>query len=79
MTQQQIITVGNSLALPLSAEALAALGVGAGDAVNVFVVGRQMVVEPIDAGNRHEKFQAILNDIFARRRSAYEKLAEGHS
>jgi antitoxin component of MazEF toxin-antitoxin module len=79
MTQQQIITVGNVLALPLSAEALAALGIGPGDAVKVSVVGKQMVVEPIDAGDRQEKFQAILDDIFARRRSANQKLAEGHA
>jgi antitoxin component of MazEF toxin-antitoxin module len=77
MTQQQIIAVGGSLALPLPSEVLTALGIHAGDAVTVSVVGRQMVVEPISAAERQEKLQAVLDDVFERRRSAYQKLAEG--
>ena len=75
MTQQQIIAVGSSLVLPLPPEVLAALGIQAGDAVNVSLVGRQMVVEAV----RQERFQAVIDDTFERRRSAYQKLAEGHS
>jgi antitoxin component of MazEF toxin-antitoxin module len=79
MTQQQIIAIGSSLALPLPPEVLAALGIHAGDAVNVSVVGRQMVVEPAAGADRQERFQAVIDDIFERRRNAYQKLAEGHS
>jgi antitoxin component of MazEF toxin-antitoxin module len=79
MTQQQIIAVGSSLALPLPAEVLAALGIQAGDAVNVSLIGRQVVVEPVAGADRQERFQAVIDDIFERRRSAYQKLAEGPS
>jgi hypothetical protein len=55
------------------------LGIQAGDAVNVSLIGRQMVVEPGGGAYRQEIFQAVIDDIFERRRSAYQKLAKGHT
>ena len=78
MLQQQIIPVGNAAALPLPADVLDALGIKVGDAVNVTIVGRQLVIQPLDDAGEQKRYEAIVDDVFERRRSAYQKLAEGH-
>jgi len=77
MSQQQIITVEGSAALPLSQDVLSALGIKVGDRVDLSLVGRQLLVQSLEDAKQRERLQAIVDDVFERRRSAYEQLASG--
>ena len=77
MSQQQIINIEGAAALPLSAEVLSALGIKVGDNVDLSLVGRQLLVQSAQEAKAREQLNAIVDDVFERRRTAYEQLAKG--
>jgi antitoxin component of MazEF toxin-antitoxin module len=77
MSQQKIIMVEGTAMLPLPADIIYALNVRAGDTVELSVFEQQLRVVPFAHADRSARLDVIIDDIFARRREAYEQLAEG--
>jgi antitoxin component of MazEF toxin-antitoxin module len=75
--RQQIVTLAGSAALPLPPEIMSALGMKAGDTVELVLDGRQLRVQPVAYASRGARLAAMIDDVFERRREAYEQLAEG--
>ncbi len=53
------------------------MGISVGDEVDVSVVNRTLILRSLDEAERARKIGAATDVVFVRRRSAYEKLAEG--
>lgn len=79
MLRQQIISVGNSAALLLSDEMLGAMGIHVGDEVDVSVEDRKLIMKPLNEVEREQKVKSMTQVIIKRRKSAYERLADGVS
>jgi antitoxin component of MazEF toxin-antitoxin module len=77
MSREQITTVGNSAALLLSKEMLDKMGLAVGDEVEVSIIDRALVLQPLDELNRAEKLEAVTQAVLERRQSAYTRLAQG--
>ena len=75
---EQIQSINGSPMLPLSTDMLAALGIQPGESVQLTVVGSTLVIQAlteetlVDAGS-----VTAFDELLKKRRSAYEKLAEG--
>jgi antitoxin component of MazEF toxin-antitoxin module len=65
----------SSVALP--PQALDALGVEAGAALELEIVGRALVVRSVEEARRSRDFMSAFESILSRRRTAYEQLAKG--
>jgi antitoxin component of MazEF toxin-antitoxin module len=65
----------SSVALP--PQALDALGVEAGAALELEIVGRALVVRSVEEARRSRDFMSAVESILSRRRTAYEELAKG--
>ena len=65
----------SSVALP--PEALDALGIKAGAELEVEIVGRALVVRPVEEARRSAEFISAFESILSKRRNAYEELAKG--
>ena len=65
----------SSVALP--PEALDALGIEAGAELEVEIVGRALVVRPVEEARRSADFITTFASILSKRRTAYEELAKG--
>lgn len=65
----------SSVALPR--EALDALGIEAGAELEVEIVGRALVVRPVEEARRSAEFMSTFESILSKRRTAYEELAKG--
>ena len=74
---RRITTIDESASVALPPEALEALGVEAGEEVDVEVVGRALVVRSVEEGRRSRDFIQTFESILKRRRVAYEELAKG--
>jgi antitoxin component of MazEF toxin-antitoxin module len=77
MSREQITRVGTSAALLLPQDVLDQMGVSIGDEVDLSIVNRKVILRPLDEVEREQKLEAATQDIFERRRSAYERLAGG--
>lgn len=74
---EQIRTVDGENLLPLSADALAAIGLQSGDRVEVTVVGQSLVVQlPSDKQPIESEFVEVFQKVMEKRRDAYQELAE---
>ena len=73
----KITTVDQRSSVALPPEALDALGVAAGAELDIEIVGRALVIRPIDEARRSRGFLNIFESILNKRRTAYEELAEG--
>jgi antitoxin component of MazEF toxin-antitoxin module len=65
----------SSVALP--PQALDALDVEAGAALELEIVGRALVVRSVEEARRSRDFMSAFESILSRRRTAYEQLAKG--
>ena len=74
---KRITTLDEASSLSLPPEAVDALGVKAGEELDVEVVGRAVVVRSVEEAQRSRHFMNSFESILHRRRKAYEKLAEG--
>jgi antitoxin component of MazEF toxin-antitoxin module len=73
---EQIRTVDGESLLPLSADALAAIGLQPGDQVEVTVVGQSLVVQLPPAEKSVESdFVEVFQHVMEKRRDAYQELA----
>jgi len=77
MSREKITTSGDNATVRLPAEVLESLGLAVGDEVEILVVDRTLVVRPLNETERRERMEAVTNEVFERRRVAYEELAKG--
>jgi antitoxin component of MazEF toxin-antitoxin module len=72
-----VTTIDQHSSVALPPEALEALGVEAGAELEVEIVGRALVVRPIEEARRSRDFMSAFESILSKRRNAYEELAKG--
>jgi antitoxin component of MazEF toxin-antitoxin module len=72
-----ITTIDPTASVALPPEAVDALGVEAGAELDVEIVGRALVVRSVEEARRSREFIDTFESVLARRRKAYERLAEG--
>jgi antitoxin component of MazEF toxin-antitoxin module len=77
MSRERLMAVGESAALILSEEALAQLGIAIGDEVEVSLLDRALLLQPLDEAERSQQLATLTKSVFARRQSAYIRLAHG--
>ena len=47
-----------------------------GDEVEIRLKDRNIIIQPLDEISREQKLKKVTNDVFERRKSAYQKLAK---
>ena len=77
MSRERITAVGESAALLLPKEVLDKLGIAIGDEVELSLVDRTLMLQPLDEVDRAPQLAAITQTVFARRQRAYTQLAQG--
>ena len=74
---KRITTLDDTASVSLPPEAVDALGVNAGDELDIEIVGRALVVRSAHDARRSREFADIFESVLKKRRRAYEQLAEG--
>lgn len=74
---KRITKLEDSASVSLPPEAIDALGVSAGDELDIEIVGRALVVRSVEDAHRSREFNELFESILKKRRRAYEQLAEG--
>jgi antitoxin component of MazEF toxin-antitoxin module len=77
MARERITAVGEAAALFLPKEVLDKLGIAIGDEVELSLIDRTLMLQPIDEADRAQQLAAITQTVFARRQRAYTELAQG--
>ena len=77
MSRERITAVGESAALLLPKEVLDKLGIAIGDEVELSLIDRTLLLQPLDEADRAQQLAAITKMVFARRQHAYTQLAQG--
>ena len=77
LMSKRITTLDAAAAVSLPPEAVEALGVAAGGELDIEIVGRALVVRSVQDAQRSREFADMFESVLKRRRTAYEKLAEG--
>jgi antitoxin component of MazEF toxin-antitoxin module len=77
MSRERITAVGETAALLLPKDVLDKLGITIGDEVELSLIDRTLMLQPLDEVARGQQLAAITNTVFARRQSAYAQLAQG--
>ena len=72
-----VTTIDQRSSVVLPPEAIEALGVEAGAELEVEIVGRALVVRPVEEARRSRDFMSAFESILSKRRTAYEELAKG--
>jgi antitoxin component of MazEF toxin-antitoxin module len=75
MSRERLTTVGGSAALLLPKDVLDKLGIAIGDEVEISLVDRTLILQPLDEADRAQQLRALTKSVFARRYSAYTRLA----
>ena len=75
--QVQITKIGENAMLPLSDELLKQIGVKVGEAVNLSIEDKKIVMRPQVQVDLEKRVDDIVTDLLERRASTYQKLAEG--
>lgn len=75
MSHLTIVPHGNSAAVVLPTEVLESVGLRIGDAVDVTVGDRQLILRPVEDDARRRLLAEITQDVFEKRRDAYQRLA----
>jgi len=75
MSRERITAVGESAALLLPQEVLDKLGISIGDEVELSLMDRTLMLQPLDEANRAQQLAAITKSVLARRQRAYTELA----
>ena len=70
MSRERITAVGETAALLLSKEVLDKLGITIGDEVELSLIDRTLMLQPLDEAARGQQLEAITQTVFARRQSA---------
>jgi bifunctional DNA-binding transcriptional regulator/antitoxin component of YhaV-PrlF toxin-antitoxin module len=74
---KRITTLDDTASFSLPPEAVDALGINAGDELDIEIVGRALIVRAASEARRSREFADIFEDVLKKRRRAYEQLAEG--
>ena len=69
-------TIDEAASVLLPREAVDALGVKAGEELDVEIVGRAIVVRSVEEAARSREFIDTFEAVLSRRRKAYQRLAE---
>ena len=77
MSRERITAVGESAALLLPKDVLDKLGIAIGDEVELSLIDRTLILQPLDEADRGQKLGAVTKTVFERRQSAYTRLAQG--
>jgi antitoxin component of MazEF toxin-antitoxin module len=77
MSRERITAVGESAVLLLPKEVLDKLGIAIGDEVELSLIDRTLMLQPLDEANRTQQLAALTRAVFARRQRAYTQLAQG--
>jgi putative addiction module antidote len=77
MPRTQIKKIGNSLGLLLTDDILKLMDIRADDEVDITVENRTLIISPLNEKEREQKIERAVQNTFKRRKSAYQKLAEG--
>ena len=77
MSRERITAIGETAALLLPKDVLDKLGIAPGDEVELSLIDRTLLLQPLDEAARGQQLAAITTIVFARRRSAYTQLAQG--
>src|SRR5262249_62147311 len=77
MSRERITAVGESAAVLLPKEVLDKLGIAIGDEVELSLIDRTLMLQPLDEANRAQQLAAITKAVFTRRQRAYTELAQG--
>ena len=72
-----VTTLDRQSSVVLPPEALDALGIEAGAELEVEIVGRALVVRPVEEARRSADFISAFESILSKRRAAYDELAKG--
>jgi antitoxin component of MazEF toxin-antitoxin module len=75
MPQLSIVAVGDSAALLLPAEILESLKLQVGDKLDATLGEQQLILRPVEDAARRQLMQTIVQEVFERRRDAYQRLA----
>lgn len=75
MSQMQIVSIIGFDGMNVPAKALEAIGLKIGDKVHVTLGDGQLILRPAANSSRQQQIDEITTDVFARRKSAYERLA----
>ncbi len=74
---KRLTTLDDAASVSLPPEAVEALGVSAGDELDIEIVGRALVVRSADEASRSREFADIFESVLKKRQRAYEQLAQG--
>ena len=74
---KRFTTSGDAISVPLSPEAIDALGVNTGDELDIEIVGRALVIRSASEAQRSRSFTDLFESILQKRREAYDRLSEG--
>lgn len=74
---KRITTLDDTASVSLPPEAVEALGIVAGDELDIEIVGRALIVRTAEEARQSREFSDIFEAVLRRRRKAYEHLAEG--
>ena len=77
MSRERITAVGETAALLLRKDVLDKLGIAIGDEVELSLIDRTLMLQPLDEADRTQQLAAITKTVFARRQRAYTQLAQG--
>jgi antitoxin component of MazEF toxin-antitoxin module len=77
MSRERIIAVGESAALILPKDVLDKLGIAVGDEVELSLIDRTLIVQPLAEADPAQKLEEVIKTVFERRQSAYARLAQG--
>jgi len=77
MPKTQIKKIGNSLDILLNDEILQSMDLRADDEVDITFENHILIISRLSENERKEKIENAVQDIFRRRKSAYQRLAEG--
>ena len=77
MSRERITAVGESAALLLPKDVLDKLDIAIGDEVELSLIDRTLILQPLVEADRAQKLEAVTKTMFERRQSAYVRLARG--
>jgi antitoxin component of MazEF toxin-antitoxin module len=75
MPELTIVPHGDDAAVVFPAAVLESLGLRIGDVLEATLGDRQLILRPVADAARRQLLQEITQDVFERRRDAYQRLA----
>ncbi|HJT78763.1 MAG TPA: AbrB/MazE/SpoVT family DNA-binding domain-containing protein [Gemmataceae bacterium] len=75
MPQLTLVPHGDSAAVILPAALLESVGLRVGDVVEVTLGDRELILRPAEDAARRKLLETITDEVFERRKDAYQRLA----